>query len=148
MLQKTGSPKVASILLLIGGVFQILAGALHVAMFFGISKAPASDLPAAIKPLLHIFNAAVLVTVLFFAYVSFFRRKDLIQTALGRAICLFIGVFYMQRALVEVAVRGVALTSLGLLSLIAVLYFLAVFTPHRAGSRAIEGAALGVTPSN
>jgi len=83
----------------------MLAAALHVAMFLGFSRA--SDLPAAIIPLLYLFNAAVLATVLFFAYVSFFRRGDLLRTGLGRATCLFIGLFYIQRGLVEVLVSGV-----------------------------------------
>jgi len=59
VIRKTGSPRIGSVLLLIGGVFQALVVALHVAMFLNISRAPVSDLPAAIKPLLHIFNAAV-----------------------------------------------------------------------------------------
>jgi len=142
VIQKTGSPKLGSILLLIGGVFQILVIALHVAMFFGIAKAPGADLPAVIKPLLHIFNAAVTAVVLFFAYVSLFRRRELVQTGLGRATCLFIGVFYLQRGLVEVVVRGVSPTSLSLLCLIAAFYFLAPFIPHPAANRTIEAAAL------
>ncbi len=148
MIEKTGSSKIGSILLFIGGVFQMLAVALHVVMFFGISRAPASELTAAIKPLLYIFNAAVLAMVLFFAYVSFFRRKELIQTGLGRATCLFIAIFYIQRALVEVAVRGVVSPFLGLLCLVAAFYLLPPFTSHAAGGHAIEGAALGETSSN
>ncbi len=146
MLQRTGNIKIGSVLLLIGGVFQVLAAALHVVMFFGFARA--TDLPAAITPLLYIFNAAVLAVVLFFAYVSFFRRKELIQTGLGRVTCLFIGVFYLQRGLVEVAVVGVNPRSLGLLCLIAALYFLAPFTPQTAGERANEGAVLGSISSN
>jgi len=119
------------ILLIVGGVFQALIVALHVWMFFNISSA--RDLPDAIKPLLHIFNAAVLATVIFCAYVSLFRRRELIETGLSRAICMFIGIFYLQRGLVEAVVRGVAPASLGVLCLIAALYLIAPFASRRTG---------------
>ena len=118
------------ILLIVGGVAQALVVALHVAMFFGISSAP--DIPDAMRPSLYIFNAAVLAMVIFFAYVSFFRRSELLQTGLGRATCLFIGGFYLQRGLVEVWVRGVDPVSFGLLCLIAALYLVAPLTPRPA----------------
>jgi len=127
------------ILLIVGGVFQVLIVALHVSMFFGISRAP--DLPGDIRPLLHIFNAAVLTVVIFCAYVSFFQRRELIQTGLGRATCLFIGVFYLQRGLVEVVVRGIHPASLAPLCLIAALYFIAPFAPrHARGPETAETA--------
>lgn len=146
MIEKTESSKLGSVLLLVGGVFQILAVAVHVFMFFGISKSP--DMPGAIRPLLYIFNGAVLTVVLFFAYVSFFRRRELLQTALGRATCIFIGVFYLQRGLVEAVVSGVHPTSLSLFCLIAALYVLAPFTPHAVEGRPTAGIALGSTSSN
>ncbi|RPI19335.1 MAG: hypothetical protein EHM61_28380 [Acidobacteria bacterium] len=146
MLQKTESPKTGSVLLVIGGVFQALFAIMHVGMFFGISRDPA--LPAAMKPLLYIFNAAVLATVLFFAYASFFRRRELLETGLGRVTCLFIGAFYVQRALVDTMVNSVNTVFLGLLSLVAAFYLLAPFTPRRAvAGHTTEGVALGAASS-
>jgi len=72
----------------------------------------------------------------------------LIQTGLGRATCLFIGIFYIQRALVEVVVRGAVSPFLGVLCLVAAFYLLPLFTSHAAGGHAIEGATLGETSSN
>jgi len=117
-------------LLVTGGIFQALVAIMHVGMFFGISKDPA--LPAATKPLLYIFNSAVLATVLFFTYASFFRRRELIQTGLGRATCLFIGAFYVQRGLVDAVVNAVNPVFLGLLCLVAAFYFLAPFSDQSA----------------
>jgi hypothetical protein len=143
VIDKTGSAKIGPALLFIGGVFQALAVALHVVMFFGISKSP-----EATRPLLYIFNGAVLATVIFFAYVSFFRRRELIQTGLGRATCLFIGVFYLQRGLVEVVASGLNPASLSLLCLVAALYVIAPFTPHPVGGVASQGVALDGASSN
>jgi len=107
-------------LLTVGGVAQILAAALHVTMFFGLART--TEIPAALKPLLNIFNAAVLTAVLFFAYVSFFRRRELIETPLGRAVAWFVALFYLQRGLVEVLVSGLHPASLGVMLTIAALY--------------------------
>ena len=57
-----------SILLIIGGVIQVLILALHIAIYFGIASA--ESMGADMKVTAHIFNAAVTITVLFFAYVS------------------------------------------------------------------------------
>ncbi len=109
--------------LFIGGIVQLLLVALHVFMFFGMARS--AEIPAGLKPLLHIFNAAVLTVVLFFAYVSFFRRREMIETALGRAVGWFIVVFYVQRGLTEVVVRGLSPVNLGLMLAIAALYVVA-----------------------
>ncbi len=52
-------------------------------------------------PSIELIHAAVLTAVLFFAYVSFFRRRELIETVFGRAVGWFIAVFYVQRGLTE-----------------------------------------------
>jgi hypothetical protein len=120
-------------LLIIGGIVQVLVVALHVTMFFSLARA--KEIPVGLKPTLCIFNAAVLTTVLFFAYVSFFRRRELIETVFGRAVASFIAVFYVQRGLTEVLVNGVHPVSLGMMLAIAALYAVAAVpsrTPRAA----------------
>jgi hypothetical protein len=117
------------ILLTTGGVIQLLITLLHVGIFFGISSS--ADLSPNAKITAHIFNAAVTAMVLFFAYVSFFHRRDLIETRLGRALGFFIAVFYLQRGLVEVFLRGSAPLNLGLSLAIAALYVAAVWPGSR-----------------
>jgi hypothetical protein len=119
-----------SILLTIGGVVQLLVLALHVTMFFGIASAAA--LPADVKPTLHIFNAAVATLVAFIAYVSLFRKRELLTTGLGRAVCLFVGFFYLQRAVVEVVVRKLDPIFFPILCAVAALYAVAAFAPTRS----------------
>ena len=117
------------ILLSIGGVVQVLLAGLHVFMFFGMERA--KGIPSGLKPLLHIFNAAVLTVVLFFAYVSFFQRRALAETPLGRAVCWFIALFYLQRGLTELVVSGLNPIMLGAMLAIAALYAWAA-VPSRA----------------
>lgn len=124
----------------IAGVVQVPIIALHVAMFFGMAKA--TEIPVPLKPLLHIFNAAVLTTVIFFAYISLFRRRELLETPLGRAVCWFIAVFYLQRGLTEVVVSGFRPVTFGILLAVAALYAIAAAPPwpRRATTAATSAA--------
>jgi len=65
------------------------------------------------------------------------------QPGIGRGTCLFIGLFSIQRVLVDAVLRTPEPLFLGLLCLIAALYLLAPFMPQRAGDRATESSALG-----
>jgi hypothetical protein len=112
------------ILLVVGGVFQILIVLLHIGIFFGIASS--ATMPANDKISAYIFNAAVTVTVIFFGYVSLFRRKDLLNTKLGLIICLFISIFYLQRGVVELFLRGFEIFNLGLCIAIAAIYLVAI----------------------
>jgi hypothetical protein len=133
----------AKILLIVGGLVQVVAAALHVGIFYGIASNPV--LPAAAKPTAHIFNAAVLTTAVFFAYVSLFRTRDLLNTGLGRIVCLYIGVFYLQGNLVEMIVRGLDPVRLGITCAVAALYFVAPFATRKAARRGeAEGVDNGV----
>lgn len=118
------------ILLVTGGVIQTLITLLHVGIFFGISRS--AELSANAKVTSYIFNAAVTAVVLFFAYVSFFHRRDLIETRLGRVVGFFVAAFYLQRGLVEVFLRGISPLNLGLSVAIAALYVIAVWPGPRA----------------
>jgi hypothetical protein len=122
-----GNLQMKSKLLLIGGIIQILVAALHIGIFFGVAS---SELAQDTKISIHIFNAAVFVTVIFFAYVSLFRKRDLISTSFGRIVSGFIAVFYLQRGLVELFLRGFDAVSITLCAIITVLYVTAAW-PER-----------------
>jgi len=113
-----------SIFLTIGGVFQILLVVLHIFIFFGIASS--TELGTDTKVSSHIFNAAVTVTVMFFAYISLLRKQDLLNTGFGRIVCWFIAIFYLQRGFVEALLRGFDIVNLGLCLVIAALYIIAV----------------------
>lgn len=124
------------VLLTIGAVVQILVLALHVAMFFGLSRT--TEVPDSVKGSLYIFNAAVATAVAFFAYVSLFRRRELMETPLGRVICGFVALFYLQRGVVGTLVRGFDPVDIVVFSAIAFLY---VFVAAPRRPRQAEGAA-------
>ncbi len=116
------------ILLAVGGVMQVLIALLHVTMFRGIAL---SRLPADFKVTAQIFNAAVLTTVLFFAYVSFFEVRSLTQRRFGRAVLLFVAIFYLQRALVPLFLRGPELSLTLVVCLALALLYGLVAIPSR-----------------
>lgn len=115
------------ILLIVGGVMQLLLALLHAFMFRGIA---ALKIEPALKDTGQIFNAAVLTTVLFFAYVSFFEVRTLTGRRFGRIVLLFIAIFYLQRGLVELFLRGVQPLSLAICLGLALLYVL-VMVPEK-----------------
>lgn len=103
--------KTKSILLLIGGIVQALIVALHVTMAFGIQGQPAPsgltpETWTGLKASMQVFNATVLTAVLCFAYVSLFKRAELLSTSLGRTVCAFIALLYLQRVVVAAVLRG------------------------------------------
>ncbi len=126
------------VLLIVGGIVQVLIIALHVAMFFGLRAT--SQVPQDLKPLLYIFNAAVTTLVIFLAYVSFFRRSELLSTPLGRGVCWFVAAFYAQRGLTRLVVRGFDPPDLAIMLAIAAIYAI-VALPAR--SRSVASLADG-----
>ena len=116
-------------LLFVGGIFQVLIILLHIGMFFGIASA--AELAAYAKQSLIIFNASVLTAAAFATYVSLFHRSELIGTGIGRVICWFIAIFYLQRGLVELFIRGFDITSLIMTGVMTGIY-MAVVIPTRA----------------
>ena len=118
-----------STLLIVGGIIQILIIILHIGIFVG--NASSAELAANAKVTSHIFNAAVTTTVIFFAYVSLFRRTELLNTTLGRIVCGFIAVFYIQRGLVETFLREIQPLNLVLSLVIASIYIIALLPSKR-----------------
>ncbi|ACB75151.1 hypothetical protein [Opitutus terrae] len=103
--------KTKSVLLLVGGIVQTLFVGLHIAMAVGIQGRPAPaglapDVWANLKASMHVFNGTVLAAVLCFAYISIFKRAELLSTSLGRTLCAFISLLYLQRVGVASLLRG------------------------------------------
>ncbi len=106
--------------LTITGIIQILIALLHISIIFGITRAP--ELAADAKITLHLLNAAVLTTVFYFAWVSFFQRAEMLGTKFGRGLAWFIAIFYLQRGIVELFIRGFNPAMFGLAVVIAAMY--------------------------
>ena len=97
------------ILLLIGGLINLLVGAMHVSLGQGLNVSQSlSCLSLDIQATLYTLNVHVAFTCLIFAYLSFFHRKGLLLTSTGRAVTAAIALFWILRAVNQVLFYGVS----------------------------------------
>ena len=127
------------ILLLVGGLVNAFIFVMHISFIFGIQS---SDMPPHVKQVAHLYNGCVMTTVLFFAYVSLFKWRDLLNTSLGRWTCALISVFYLQRGVVEVIVRSFEPGYFALFMGLTILYAVAPLAAGRAKGHAVSQTAV------
>jgi hypothetical protein len=120
-------------LLLAGGVTQLFVALLHTGIAYGLTRT--DQLTVAARQSAQIFNATVLTTVAFLAYVSLAFRHEIASSRLGRALCLFAALLYVQRFVVATALRGIDGVDLVLCAGIATIYLLAAW-PERPRAEA------------
>jgi hypothetical protein len=87
-------------LLVIGGGLNVLFGLLHI--WLGWEFHHALNLPPDYRAVLEMLNVGAILFVFFFAYTSFFCGKELLTTALGKAVLVLILLMYVSRAIEEV----------------------------------------------
>ena len=87
-------------LLVIGGGLNVLFGLLHI--WLGWEFHHATHLSPDDRALMEMLNVGAILFVFFFAYASFFCRKELLSTALGKAVLVLILLTYLSRAIEEV----------------------------------------------
>ena len=86
-------------LMILGGILNTLSFFLHVLLGYQIHQL--SELSEAHRSLLGAFNIGGSLCIFFFAYVSFFQQKDLLETKLGHAVLALATLLYTVRALEE-----------------------------------------------
>jgi len=87
-------------LLVIGGGLNVLFGLLHI--WLGWEFHRATHLSPDDRALMEMLNVGAILFVFFFAYASFFCGKELLTTALGKAVLALILLMYLSRAVEEV----------------------------------------------
>jgi hypothetical protein len=92
-------------LLVIGGGLNVLFGLLHI--WLGWEFHHATHLSPDDRALMEMLNVGAILFVFFFAYASFFYRKELLSTALGKAVLALILLMYLSRAAEEVILSPV-----------------------------------------
>ncbi len=97
------------ILLRMGGVINLLFVLFHLAMVRPIGEALASLSPD-IQATVHTLNIHIAFTLLIFAYLAFFRWRDLLTTRLGNITAIAISLFWFLRAINQVVFYGVTAT--------------------------------------
>jgi hypothetical protein len=108
---------VARALLFVGGILNLAFAAFHIGLFRGIQAS--TTLSPSAKGLMHAFNAAGTLFIVFFVVVSLFFRDDLLNTRLGKLTLGLVAALYLSRAAEE--------------------FFLFKFTPVIFGSCAVVG---------
>ncbi len=97
------------VVLLIGGLFNLLFAVFHAVMpQMSQWDAGLGSLSADYLSLMYIFNYIVMYVLLVFAYVSIFQWRSLCSTGLGKAISAAILGFWLVRAAEGVIFSGVA----------------------------------------
>lgn len=95
-------------LLLMGGGIHLLVALMHLALGQAFTQTETLRcLSQDIRATVYTLNVHVAFTCLIFAYVSFFYRKELISTSLGRAVTASIGIFWILRAANQLIFYGV-----------------------------------------
>ncbi len=124
-------------LLTAAAILQATLAARHAVAFF--QPATPADLPERLGRSFSGFNAAATIVVVFFAYLSFFKQRELVETRLGRILCWFIALVYLQRVILDVLVPGFDEPRLiGALGATVLLYLTVAASPRLP--RAAEGS--------
>jgi len=96
-------------LLIAGGILNALFAVNHLAMpSLGQWQSTLSTISAFDQAVVYTLNLAVAVTLLVFAFVSVFYRRDLLTTNLGKALCISIALFWLVRAAAQILYFGAA----------------------------------------
>jgi ABC-type phosphate/phosphonate transport system permease subunit len=87
-------------LLLVGGSVNGIFTAFHIWLGWQIQMLP--DLLPDYKALMQMLNVGVVLMIAFATFVSFFCRRDLLTTNLGKTTLILIALFYTVRAAEEI----------------------------------------------
>jgi len=88
------------ILIKIGGIYHIGFALFHI-MFWKIFKwkEDLSGLKRVNSAIMQVLNLCLTFCFIFFAYISLFHTEELILSAIGRSILVFIAIFWLMRAI-------------------------------------------------
>jgi hypothetical protein len=90
------------ILLIIGGVLNLLLAAFHI--FLGYTIYQIQDIAANYRALMIMLNAAGTLFIILFTVASFVFIQDMLTTRLGKLLISFVALFYASRAIEEIIV--------------------------------------------
>lgn len=89
--------------LIIGGAFNFVLALFHVFFPWIFSwKTDLQRISNVNRSILWTFHAAIIFLLFTFAYLSVFRRDELVESRLGRSFLVIIGVVWLLRAVSEI----------------------------------------------
>ena len=109
------------ILLRIGGVINLLFVLLHLAMMKPLGEALTPVSSSGIGATVSTLNIHVAFTLLIFAYLAFFRWRDLLTTRLGNITAIAISLFWFLRSINQVVFYGLNMAGMPLFGLCLVI---------------------------
>jgi len=116
----------SKIILIIGGVLNILLAVFHV--FLGYKICQIQDIATNYRALMIMLNVGGTLFIIFFAVASLALTRDMLTTRLGKLVTLFVVLLYASRAIEEVIVSAhFSPFIFGTCILISALYFVLLF---------------------
>jgi hypothetical protein len=118
--------KFRNILVIVGGVNFLLFGLFHIGFWFD----PVMDwknelikLTQLNSNVMQMLNLAIIVLFLSFGFVMLFYRKEMSNSALGRALLIAFALFWLVRLIAEIVFPG-GFIVLGIMLFLCVLIYL------------------------
>ena len=112
-------------LLLIGGVMNGFFTIFHIWLGWQIQMLP--DLLPDYKALMQMLNVGVVLIIALATFVSFYCRRDLLTTDLGKTTMILIALFYGTRAAEEIILApSFSPMIFGICLVVAMIYVLAI----------------------
>lgn len=108
------------VLLLAGGILNAVVLLFHA--FIGYKIHHLNQVVPPHRAIMEGLNAAVMIAILMFAYASFFHRKELLETGLGRVVLATVSLFYWSRGAEEFFLFKFTPATFALCALIGAIY--------------------------
>jgi hypothetical protein len=117
-------------LLNFGAVINLLFGAFHIWLVKIIQASDSFARAPEMRPLMLVLNISTALLILLFAYASFFCKKDLLTTKLGKSILVLTALFYLLRAVEEIIFFKFSFVIFTPCTLIGAMYVAILFLPY------------------
>ena len=118
------------VLLLIGGIINLVFALFHVALGQALGGQDVSGcLSLDNRATVYTLNFSVAFTCLTFAYLSLFHRKVMLGMPIGTAILAVIGAFWVLRAINQVVFYGLSASDTPLWTVVSLLISLLYVVP-------------------
>jgi hypothetical protein len=114
-------------LVIIGGVTSLLWGLFHISFWFAPFpidwKNELIKLTEMNSNIMQMLNIAVTVFLLAFGFIMLFYRREILNSALGKALLIVFALFWLARLIGEIAFPGGSI-ALGIILFLCVLIYL------------------------
>jgi hypothetical protein len=116
--------KYRHILVIIGGINFLLFGLFHLSFWYGLDwKNELIKLTEINSNVMQMLNIGIAVFLLAFGFLMLSYRREILNSALGKALLIIFSLFWLARLIAEVVFPGSSI-ALGFILLLCVLIYL------------------------